>query len=172
MTAIENDMGSLVSTEWLSPHLNDPDLVTLDCTVVFERKAGGDFRSMTGRSAYKDGHLLTAGLADLLIDLADNDQPIKFRATEGRRSSRSGRFFDSAKSIGLIATAAALGGVFPGWARGADRAVRRGTAGTISLSTTHVESRMSELRPSRDTPINYEKRYAERQTTERINKPV
>lgn len=36
-----HDMDSLVSTEWLSRHLDDPDLVVLECTVVSEPQADG-----------------------------------------------------------------------------------------------------------------------------------
>ena len=37
-------MDSLVTTEWLGQHLNDPDLVVLDCTVRVERGEDGGFQ--------------------------------------------------------------------------------------------------------------------------------
>jgi thiosulfate/3-mercaptopyruvate sulfurtransferase len=64
---------SLVTTEWLSRHLGDPDLVVLDCTVQVEARDGGGFRVVSGRSAYERGHIAGAGFADLTGDLADSD---------------------------------------------------------------------------------------------------
>ncbi|MBD3299176.1 MAG: sulfurtransferase [candidate division Zixibacteria bacterium] len=71
-------MGTLVSTEWLSEHLNDPDLVVLDCTVRMEMDASGGMRSVSGRSDYEDGHIPTAGFADLKGELRDGDSPLEF----------------------------------------------------------------------------------------------
>ena len=69
---------SLVTTEWLSDHLNDPDLVVLDCTVSIEPKENGGFRPVNGRAAYDGGHIPSAGFADLMGELADRDSPLKF----------------------------------------------------------------------------------------------
>jgi len=38
---VDLKMDSLVSAEWLSEHLDDPDLVILDCTVVVEPTEDG-----------------------------------------------------------------------------------------------------------------------------------
>lgn len=77
MTTIEQSrMDTLVTTDWLSQHLNDPDLVVLDCTVSV--KPGGDdgFRIVSGRTDYDAGHIPSAGFADLLGDLSDRDSPL------------------------------------------------------------------------------------------------
>jgi thiosulfate/3-mercaptopyruvate sulfurtransferase len=66
----EATMDSLVTTEWLAQHLDDPDLVVLDCTVTMERDENGALRSVSGRAAYEAGHIPTAGFADLLGDFA------------------------------------------------------------------------------------------------------
>ncbi len=68
---------SLVTTEWLSRHLADPDLVVLDCTVNVERDKDGGFRSVSGRADYESGHIPTAGFADLTSDLSDRNSPLK-----------------------------------------------------------------------------------------------
>jgi thiosulfate/3-mercaptopyruvate sulfurtransferase len=70
-------MDSLVTTEWLSRHLDDPDLVVLDCSVRVEMGEDG-FRIMNGRDDFESGHIPTAGFADLLGDLADGDSPFRF----------------------------------------------------------------------------------------------
>ncbi len=69
---------TLVSTEWLSQHLDDPDVVVLDCSVHVEMDEEGRFQSLSGRADYEAGHIPAAGFADLLGDLSDGDSPIHF----------------------------------------------------------------------------------------------
>jgi thiosulfate/3-mercaptopyruvate sulfurtransferase len=71
-------MDSLVSAEWLHQHLDDPDLVVLDCTVVIEMDEQGAIRSVNGRASYETGHIPAAGFADLMGDLSDPDSPLEF----------------------------------------------------------------------------------------------
>jgi thiosulfate/3-mercaptopyruvate sulfurtransferase len=69
---------TLVTTEWLSQHLDDPDLVVLDCTVRVERGEDGGFQILNGRADYEAGHIPTAGFADLLGDLSDGESQLRF----------------------------------------------------------------------------------------------
>lgn len=69
---------SLVTTEWLSEHLGDPDLVVLDCTVMVERAEDGSMQVVSGRANYEGGHIPSAGFADLMGDLADSDSKLQF----------------------------------------------------------------------------------------------
>lgn len=71
-------MDTLVTAEWLSQHLDDPDLVVLDCTVLIEQTEEGGFRSVSGRTNYEAGHIPTAGFADLTGELSDADSPLQF----------------------------------------------------------------------------------------------
>ena len=71
-------METLVSAEWLSLHLDDPDLVVLDCTVLIEQAEEGGFRSVSGSANFGAGHIPTAGFADLKGDLSDGDSPLQF----------------------------------------------------------------------------------------------
>ncbi len=71
-------MDTLVTTEWLSQHLDDPDLVVLDCTVRVEMDEDGSVRTVSGRADYEGGHIPSAGFADLMGDLSDGDSPLKF----------------------------------------------------------------------------------------------
>ncbi|MFC1747948.1 sulfurtransferase [Pseudomonadota bacterium] len=71
-------MDTLVSTEWLSQHLDDPDLVLLDCSVYQQPKEGGGFYNVSGQTEYEGGHIPTAGFADLKGDLCDSNSPIEF----------------------------------------------------------------------------------------------
>jgi thiosulfate/3-mercaptopyruvate sulfurtransferase len=73
-------MDSLVTAEWLAAHIDDPDLVVLDATVLVEQGADGSFLSVNGRPNYEAGHIPGAGFADLLDDLSDVDAEFEFTA--------------------------------------------------------------------------------------------
>ena len=69
---------TLVSAEWLKENLADPDLVIIDATVIVERDASGNFRSINGRENYEAGHIPGAVFADLMVELSDADSPLQF----------------------------------------------------------------------------------------------
>ncbi|MGD8783711.1 MAG: sulfurtransferase [Thioalkalispiraceae bacterium] len=71
-------MESLVTTEWLGQHLDDPDLVLLDCTVTTIPHEDGGFHNVSGRPDYEQGHIPNAGFADLKGELCDTNSPIEF----------------------------------------------------------------------------------------------
>jgi thiosulfate/3-mercaptopyruvate sulfurtransferase len=68
------EWATLVSPAWLNRQLGADDLVVLDCTV----EVGPDFQGSSGRPAYEEGHIPTAGFADLLTDLSDPSSPLEF----------------------------------------------------------------------------------------------
>lgn len=70
-------MDTLVTTEWLSAHLDDADLVVLDCSVISE-EVDGSFRQVSGRAAYDEAHIPGAGFADLKGELSDQSSAIEF----------------------------------------------------------------------------------------------
>jgi thiosulfate/3-mercaptopyruvate sulfurtransferase len=69
---------TLVTTQWLSDHLDDPDLVVLDCSVKVEQGEDGGLLIESGRAGYEAGHIPTAGFADLMGELADADSPYNY----------------------------------------------------------------------------------------------
>lgn len=71
-------MDTLVTAEWLSQHLEDPDLVVLDCTVRVEPDEEGNIQVFSGRADYEGGHIPSAGFADLMVDLSDDESPHSF----------------------------------------------------------------------------------------------
>lgn len=71
--SVDTTMDSLVSAEWLMEHLDDPDLVVLDATVMIESDGNGGFRTVNGMANFEAGHIPTAGFADLMGDLSDSD---------------------------------------------------------------------------------------------------
>jgi len=71
-------MDTLVTAEWLSRHLDAPDLVVLDCTVCTIPEDDGSYRNVSGLADYNKGHIPTAGFADLKGDLVDGNSTIEF----------------------------------------------------------------------------------------------
>ncbi len=71
-------MENLVTTEWLSKHLDDEDLVLLDCSVCTMPRDGGGFYNVSARPDYENGHIPNAGFADLKGELCDLDSPFEF----------------------------------------------------------------------------------------------
>lgn len=69
---------TLVTADWLRQHIDDPDLVVLDATVIVEPDASGNLRAINGRASYESGHIPMAGFADLMGDLSDPDSPLQF----------------------------------------------------------------------------------------------
>lgn len=75
---VDDKMGTLVTAEWLNQHLDDPDLVVLDCRVKVEITDEGTFKSVSGLPGYQAGHIPSAGFADLITDLSDTTSPFQF----------------------------------------------------------------------------------------------
>ena len=69
---------SLVSTQWLSEHLNDKNLVVLDTTVIVKMDDKGGFSNISGRDEYNAGHIPTAGFADLKENLSATNTHLDF----------------------------------------------------------------------------------------------
>jgi thiosulfate/3-mercaptopyruvate sulfurtransferase len=73
-------MDTLVSAAWLKQHINDPDLVILDCTVVTmpDDNDPRGLSNVSGRPDYELGHIPNAGFADLKGELCHSNGPIEF----------------------------------------------------------------------------------------------
>lgn len=74
----ELELDSLVTAQWLSEHLDHPDLVVLDCTVLVEPGENGGIRIVSGQANYESGHIPSAGFANLMGNLSDLDNPMTF----------------------------------------------------------------------------------------------
>lgn len=72
------NMDSLVSAEWLRDHIDDPDLLVIDATVLVEADGTGNLVSINGRSNHESGHIPGAVFADLMGELSDADSPLDF----------------------------------------------------------------------------------------------
>ena len=77
VAAVE-DFDSLVSVDWLNEHLDEPDLIVLDCNVKVVFDENGPFEILNGRADYEKGHIPGAGFADLTGDLIDTESDLMF----------------------------------------------------------------------------------------------
>ena len=73
-------MDMLVSADWLNQHIDDPDLVVLDCTVLVKQDETGALLSVSGRDQFEAGHIPGAGFADLTAELSDPAARFEFSA--------------------------------------------------------------------------------------------
>jgi len=70
-------MDLLVSTEWLSEHINDPDLVVLDSTVIVKMDENG-MSNISGKARYDEGHIPNTRFADLKGALSSHNNSLDF----------------------------------------------------------------------------------------------
>jgi len=103
---------SLVTTEWLSRHLGEPDLVVLDCTVRVERGQDGGLQVISGRADFESGHIPTAGFADLMGELADGSSQYRFAVPAPDRFAAA----MAALGVGDGSRVVLYSGNDPGWA--------------------------------------------------------
>lgn len=73
-------MDTLVTAKWLKQHINDSDLVILDCTVVTMPDANDarGLHNVSGRPDYELGHIPNAGFADLKYELCKSNGTVEF----------------------------------------------------------------------------------------------
>lgn len=74
----DQNFDTLVTVDWLQKHIDDPDVVVIDCSVVTEQAEDGTLRSVSGRPSYEQGHIPTAGFADLTNELSDENSELQF----------------------------------------------------------------------------------------------
>ncbi len=75
---------TLVSTEWLAAHLDDPDLRLYECTFHLRYRPEGDdapYDVESGHAEYLEGHLPGAAFIDQQRELSDNSSPPHLRFT-------------------------------------------------------------------------------------------
>lgn len=70
-----DDNDTLVSTDWLAEHLDDPDIRIVDVR-WHSRYENGRGISVDDREGYLEGHIRGAVFAGMIADLSDPDHPI------------------------------------------------------------------------------------------------
>ncbi|HEU4370722.1 MAG TPA: sulfurtransferase [Methylomirabilota bacterium] len=70
---------SLVETDWLARHLDDPGVRVLECTVYLHpADVPGGFRVESGRAKWAESHIPGAGFVDLQDELSDRTSSLRF----------------------------------------------------------------------------------------------
>ncbi len=75
---------TLVSTDWLDEHRDDPDLRLFECTAYLDYLPPGQdapYRVVSGRSDYEKDHIKGAGFLDVQDELSDPSSPSHLRFT-------------------------------------------------------------------------------------------
>jgi thiosulfate/3-mercaptopyruvate sulfurtransferase len=68
----------LVETEWLAQHLDDPDVVVLDCTTHLIPDPKITYQVKPGREDFERAHIKGAQFVDMLRDVSDTSQKLRF----------------------------------------------------------------------------------------------
>lgn len=68
----------LVETDWLARHLDDPDVVVLDCTTHLIPKPEITYEVVPGREDFARGHIPGAQFVDMAQDVSDTSQQLRF----------------------------------------------------------------------------------------------
>lgn len=68
----------LVETDWLAEHLDDPNVVVLDCTTHLIPDPKITYPVKPGREDFEAGHIPRAQFVDMLRDVSDTSQALRF----------------------------------------------------------------------------------------------
>jgi len=68
----------LVETDWLARHPNDPDVLVLDCTTHLIPDPKTTYQVVPGREDFEKGHIPGAQFVDVLNDVSDTAQRLRF----------------------------------------------------------------------------------------------
>ena len=68
----------LVETEWLAQNLNNPEVLVLDCTTHLIPDPKITYQVKPGREDFETGHIPGALFVDMLRDVSDTSQALRF----------------------------------------------------------------------------------------------
>lgn len=68
----------LVGADWLAAHLDDPDVVILDCTTHLVPSPTAPYDIVSGRADFEKGHIRGAQFCDVALDVSDPEHRLRF----------------------------------------------------------------------------------------------
>ena len=68
----------LVTTEWLDVHLDDPNVIVLDCTMHLIPDPKINYQMKPGLEDFEQGHIRGAQFVNMLRDVSDTSQSLPF----------------------------------------------------------------------------------------------
>ncbi len=70
----------LVETDWLTAHLDDPNVVVFDCTTHLIPDPKSTYQVVPGRADFEKAHIPGAQFIDVQADVSENSQRLRFMA--------------------------------------------------------------------------------------------
>ena len=147
----QEPMDLIVSTQWLSEHLGEPDLVVLDTTVLVQQDENGKFSSSSARSNYESGHIPTAAYADLLGELSDQSSSMDFVMP----SPEQFRLAIGQLGVGNESRVVLYSGNYPAWAARLWWMFRWAGFDQVALLDGGLQAWVAEGRPLSVEPATY-----------------
>jgi 3-mercaptopyruvate sulfurtransferase SseA len=68
----------LATTEWLAAHLDDPNVIVLDCTMHLTPDPKVSYQMKPGLEDFEQGHIRGAQFVNMLRDVSDTSQSLPF----------------------------------------------------------------------------------------------
>jgi thiosulfate/3-mercaptopyruvate sulfurtransferase len=68
----------LVTTEWLAAHLDDPNVIVLDCTMHLTPDRKTSYQMKPGLEDFERSHIRGAQFVNMLRDVSDTSQSLPF----------------------------------------------------------------------------------------------
>jgi thiosulfate/3-mercaptopyruvate sulfurtransferase len=97
----------LVTTEWLAGHLEDPDVLVLDCTTHLIPDPKITYQVKPGREDFEQGHIPGAQFVDVLQDVSDTAQSLRFMRQSPEDFASAMRRFGMNSTTRVVAYSAA-----------------------------------------------------------------
>ena len=97
----------LVETEWLAQHLHDPGVVVLDCTTHLIPDPKITYQVKPGREDFERGHIPSAQFVDMLRDVSDTSQKLRFMRQSPEEFAAAMRRFGVNRDTRVIAYSSA-----------------------------------------------------------------
>jgi thiosulfate/3-mercaptopyruvate sulfurtransferase len=97
----------LVTTEWLVGHLEDPKVLVLDCTTHLIPDPKITYQVKPGREDFEQGHIPGAQFVDMLQDVSDTTQSLRFMRQSPEHFAAAMRRFGMNSTTRVVAYSAA-----------------------------------------------------------------
>jgi thiosulfate/3-mercaptopyruvate sulfurtransferase len=97
----------LVATDWLAQNLNNPEVVVLDCTTHLIPDPKTTYEVKPGREDFERGHIPGAQFVDMLTDVSDAAQRLRFMRQTPEDFSAAMRRFGMNNTTRVITYSAA-----------------------------------------------------------------
>ena len=145
---------TLVDTDWLEAHLDDPELRVFDCTTALEPappESPHPYTVVSGYADYVEGHVPRAGFLAMQEELSDPDARLLFTAPEAQHFAK----VMSGKGVGEGTSVVLYSAGTPAWATRAWWLLRLFGFDDAAVLDGGWERWVAEERPISTAPASY-----------------